>query len=150
MRAANECNRPVTSHRLRARSHLHVFYHMHVDGSGPAACSASNAACSSVVDGDGCRLLTALIYCSTLRREDGGATRFDFDDGSSARVVPRRGNVVLFPADVRHAIETLSRGEKVSSTCGLSAGQSRRGRTMSRAPSTSWWRPSAESGSSTG
>lgn len=27
--------------------------------------------------------------------------------------MPRRGNVVLFPADVRHASETLSRGEKV-------------------------------------
>lgn len=88
-------------------------YHMHVDGSGPAECSASSAACSSAVDGEGCRMVTALIYCSTLRREDGGATLFHFDDGSSARVVPKRGNVALFPADSWHASETLLRGEKV-------------------------------------
>ena len=58
-------------------------------------------------------MFTALVYCSTQERErDGGATLFQFEDGSAARVWPRRGDVALFPAETPHASEELVRGQK--------------------------------------
>ena len=89
-------------------------YRHHVDGEGQKCCSSDEqfAGDSEDPDAGGCRMHTALLYCTTNPSVDGGATSFLFPDGTSVSVSPERDSVVMFPADIWHASEPLQRGKK--------------------------------------
>jgi hypothetical protein len=87
-------------------------YRQHVDGDGAEHCMSSAERCAGDDAMQGCRMHTALLYCTTNPSEGGGATSFLFHDNTSVRVLPQLGSVVMFPADVWHASERLHHGEK--------------------------------------